>query len=203
MYYRRARGPGRTSVGGEVIGLKGGTGPRLAVLAAAVGLAFAAAAPSAALGADHVEWMKGFDAPGTPNRLDRVGVLKIGPPKARNVLVFNPGTSAGSAYIAPFARTLVEKAKGWQVWSVERRENLLEDQSVAEKAKEGKATARQLFDYYLGWINDPSVSPHFQLIPNSQVEFAKKWGMRVEIHDLRKVVVAAEGRGGHVVVAGH
>jgi pimeloyl-ACP methyl ester carboxylesterase len=200
MYYSRARDPlGRRE---EMIGAKRGIG-RPVALAVVAALAYAGLAPSAAGAADRVQWIKGFDAPGTPKRLDRVGVLKIGPARARNVLVFNPGTSAGSAYIAPFARTLVKRAKGWQVWSVERRENQLEDQSVAEKAKEGEATLPQLFDYYLGWINNPAITKHFKLIPDSQVEFAKRWGMRVEIQDLRRVVKAAEARGGRVVVMGH
>jgi pimeloyl-ACP methyl ester carboxylesterase len=172
----------------------------LAMIAAAATFAVIAAPVTAA---NRVAWIKGSKAPGTPKRYDRVGVLKIGPKHAKNILIFNPGTSASSAYIAPFARTLVKKARGWQVWSVERRENLLEDQSVAEKAKEGKATAKQLFDYYLGWINDPSISPHFQFIPDSRVEFAKKWGMRVEINDLRKVVKAAQKHARHVVMMGH
>ena len=30
------------------------------------------------------EWMKGYDDPSTPDNLDRVGVLKIGSPSARN-----------------------------------------------------------------------------------------------------------------------
>jgi hypothetical protein len=159
-------------------------------------------APAANAG-DRVRWMQGYEAPGTPSQYDKVGVLKIGPHDARNVLVFNPGTSAGSAYLAPFAKTLVKKLKGWQVWSVERRENLLEDQSMAEQAKEGMATPQQLFDYYLGWITDPSVTHHFQLIPDSQVEYAKQWGMKVEVNDLRQVVLAAERKGRHVVMMGH
>jgi hypothetical protein len=153
--------------------------------------------------ADQVEWLRGYPAPGTPPRYNKVGILKLGPDTARNILIFVPGTSAGSAYIAPFARTLLHKTESWQVWSVERRENLLEDQSVADQAKQGAATPRQLFDYYLGWINDPSITDHFQLIPSSQVEFAKRWGMRTEVGDLRKVVLAAEHRARHVVMMGH
>jgi hypothetical protein len=175
---------------------------RIAFTVACIAAACAVASPAASA-ADHVTWMKGVDAPGTPKKYDRVGVLQLGPKDAKNILVFVPGTSAGSAYIAPFARTLATKAKGWQVWSVERRENLLEDQSVAQRAKDGKATAKQLFDYYLGWITDSSISPHFQPIPDSQVEFAKKWGMGVEVGDLRKVILAAERQGKRVVLAGH
>jgi hypothetical protein len=168
----------------------------------AVGATCAASAPSAGA-ADTVQWMKGYDAPGTPSRFDRVGVLKIGPDNAPNVLVFNPGTSAGSAYLVPFAKTLVRKIGGWQVWSVERRENLLEDQSVAQGAKEGTVTPQRLFDYYLGWLADSGITDHFQLIPDSEVSYAKDWGMRTEVNDLRKVVLAAQQGGRHVVMMGH
>ncbi len=115
----------------------------------------------------RVHWMPGAKAPGTPARYDRVGVLKIGSPRARNVLVLEPGTSAGSAYFVPLAQWIVSRAKGWQVWSVERRENLLEDQSVLQRAKVGQATPRELFDYYLGCLKDPSIKHHFAFIPDA------------------------------------
>ena len=35
---------------------------------------------------------------------------------------------------------------------MERRENLLEDQSVAQQAKDGLASRFRLFNYYLGWL---------------------------------------------------
>jgi pimeloyl-ACP methyl ester carboxylesterase len=175
--------------------------PRIGIAAAAVGVMLAAAAAPASAGS--VTWMRGYKAHGTPNRLDKVGVLKIGPKRANHVLVLNPGTSAGSAYFAPLARTLVKEVKGWQVWSVERRENLLEDQSVLEQAKEGNVTPRRLFNYYLGWITDSSIENHFQFIPDSHVGFARRWGMRVEINDLRRVVDAAGRHGRTVVLGGH
>ena len=92
---------------------------------------------------------------------------------------------------------------GWQVWSVERRENLLEDQSVLNLSKQGKATATQLYDYYLGYLKDPSVKQHYQSIPNSTVEFAKQWGMNVAVQDLHAVIDAAKRLGGRVVLGGH
>ncbi|HSC04229.1 MAG TPA: hypothetical protein VLC49_12940, partial [Solirubrobacteraceae bacterium] len=67
---------------------------RVVVLAGAV-LALAAAPANAA--PLHIHWMRGYPAPGTPVRLDRVGVIQVGPRSARNVLVLEPGTSAGSA----------------------------------------------------------------------------------------------------------
>ena len=108
-------------------------------------------------------------------------MLQIGPRSARNVLVLNPGTSASAAYFAPLAETIVTMAKGWQVWAVERRENLLEDHSVLDEAKNGTASGQELFDYYLGWLTNSAVTNHFQFIADSDVAYAKSWGMRVEI----------------------
>src|SRR5258705_12177550 len=103
------------------------------------------AAPAGAK--ESFQRIAGFSSPGTPARYDKVGVLKIGSPGARNVLVLNPGTSASAAYFAPLARSLVAQAPGWQVWAVERRENLLEDQSVFDRVKAGQATAEQGFGH--------------------------------------------------------
>src|SRR5664280_2123291 len=140
------------------------------VLACLIGCANASATLS-------VHWTRGTAVPGTPARYDRIGVLKIGPAHARNVLVLVPGTSAGSAYFVPLAQWIVSRAKGWQVWSIERRENLLEDQSVLDRAKSGRASAAQLFGYYLGYLAGAKVSHHFQPIPDASVSYAKRWGM--------------------------
>ena len=174
---------------------------RLSAAAAAVGLTFLFVASATA--ATKFKWMEGFNAPDTPDNLDRVGVLKVGPKKADNVLVLNPGTSASAAYFRPLAKFIVDETKGWQVWAVERRENQLEDHSVIDQVKQGNATAIDAFDYYLRWITDSSITPHFEFIPDSEVGFARGWGMNVEIQDLRRVVKKAQKRGDKVVVGGH
>jgi hypothetical protein len=145
--------------------------------------------------------MPGVSSSGTPARLDRVGVIKVGPAHARNVLVIEPGTSAGGAYFIPLARWIVSRAENWQVWSVERRENLLEDPSELNLAKRGGATATQVFDYYLGWIKDPSITDHVGTIPAAP--YAKRWGMGVAVGDLHRVITAARRLGGKVVLGGH
>jgi pimeloyl-ACP methyl ester carboxylesterase len=150
-----------------------------------------------------VTWMPSRAAPGTPAKYNMVGVIKVGPTSAKNVLVLEPGTSAGSAYFVPLARWIVSKTSGWQVWSVERRENLLEDQSELNLYKEHKATNTQLFDYYLGYLKDPNITHHFQSIPSSTVEFANQWGMNVAVQDLHVVIGAAKKLGGKVVLGGH
>ena len=74
---------------------------------------------------------------------------------------------------------------------------------MLDRAKAGTATPRQLFDYYLGYLDDPGVSPHFRLIGDDEVGFARGWGMRTAVEDLRRVVRRATRRGGKVVLGGH
>src|SRR6476469_5394996 len=96
----------------------------LAFLAAAAAVVLAAPAGAA------VKFVRitGVDAPG-PAKYDRVGILKQGDPKADHILVMVPGTSGGAADFRLVAANIVRELPDWQVWSVERRENLLEDQS--------------------------------------------------------------------------
>jgi hypothetical protein len=150
-----------------------------------------------------VTWMPGFAAPGTPAQYNKVGVIKVGPSSAKNVLVLEPGTSAAASYFVPLAQWVVSKSSNWQVWAVERRESLLEDQSELNLFKEHKATATQLFDYYFGYLKDPSITHHIHLIPDSTVGFAKQWGMNVAVQDLHVVIGAAKKAGGKVVLGGH
>lgn len=147
--------------------------------------------------------MQGFDAPDTPAQYDKVGVIKVGPSTAKNVLVLEPGTSAAAAYFVPLAKWIVSKTTGWQVWAVERRENLLEDQSELNLYKDHKTTTTHLFDYYLGYLKNSSITHHYQPVANSTVEFAKQWGMNVAVQDLHVVIGAAKRLGGKVVLGGH
>jgi pimeloyl-ACP methyl ester carboxylesterase len=150
-----------------------------------------------------ITWMASYAAPGTPAQYNKVGIIKVGPSTAKNVLVLEPGTSAAAAYFVPLAKWVVSKTSGWQVWAVERRENLLEDQSELNLYKDHKATTTQLFDYYLGYLKDSSISHHYQPVANSTVEFAKQWGMNVAVQDLHVVITAAKKLGGKVVLGGH
>jgi pimeloyl-ACP methyl ester carboxylesterase len=147
--------------------------------------------------------LEGFAAPGTPLQFNKVGVIETGSNRAKNILILVPGTSASAAYFEPLAKDIVNRTSGWQVWSVERRENLLEDQSMLDLAKQGKASGQQLLDYYLGFLTDPSIKNHFKVIPDSSVAFARQWGMEVAVKDLHAVVSAAKKHGGKVVLGGH
>jgi pimeloyl-ACP methyl ester carboxylesterase len=155
-------------------------------------------------------------APGTPStvalpqlgshvELNKVGILKIAPTheSAPNVLVLEPGTSAAAAYFVPFAESLLHAVPGWQVWAVERRQNFLENQHELDMYKAGKVSSEEFFNYYLGYIGNPSVTHHYKPVPNSRVEFAKNWGMNVAVEDLNVVIDEAKALGGKVVLGGH
>lgn len=169
----------------------------------AIPFASGGAAAAATSGELHVTWMPSFAAPGTPAKYNKVGVIKVGPSSAKNVLVLEPGTSAAAAYFVPLAKWIVSSVSGWQVWAVQRRENLLEDQSELNLYKEGKAKPIDLYNYYLGYLKDHSVTHHYQTLANSSVEFAKQWGMQVAVEDLHTVIGAAKKLGGKVVLGGH
>jgi pimeloyl-ACP methyl ester carboxylesterase len=194
---------------------------RFTIVAVVLALAFAVLSTSADAHR-HIQirtvFMPAPPAPGTPEsfnvegvethlpedlNLNQVGLIEVGPKHARNVLVLEPGTSAGAGYFVPFAKWLVEHAKGWQVWSVERRENLLEDQSMLDEAKRGEASAEEVFNYYLGWFFNPAVKSHFNGIPEASVGFAREWGMNVAVEDLHVVIEAAKALRGKVVLGGH
>ena len=162
-------------------------------------LALVGAAPAAA---DRVFTVRGADAPG-PARYDRIRVVEQGPRRADNVLVLVPGTSGGAAYFRPVAADIVKRLKGWRVWSVDRRENRLEDHSALDRALARQITPRDLFRYYLEWLGDPSITPHFAPVADAAVPYARRWGMGVAIRDLRNVIRAARRDGHRVVLGGH
>jgi pimeloyl-ACP methyl ester carboxylesterase len=175
-------------------------GRRFTLAVIAVATAFAVAAPMA--GAATFSRIQGFDDPATPDPLDKVGILKEGSPSARKILVLVPGTSASAAYFEPLAQDIVSKTHDWQVWSVERRENLFEDHSMADRVKRGEATAQQMFDYYLGWLTNPSVTDHYGLSLGGP-SYARGWGMRVAVEDVRRVIEEARAGSREVVLGGH
>src|SRR3954453_8773713 len=177
---------------------------RPVLIALAAGALWVGLAPAAdAKVPGKFKTMAGYPSPGTPSNLNVVGVLKTGDPKAKNVLVLNPGTSASAAYFEPLARTLVKRLPDWQVWAVERRENYLEDQSELNLLKQGKVSPTDFFKYYLGYIGNSSVTNHVNNVPDSAVPFARQWGMNTEINDLRVVVKAAAKGGRNVAMGGH
>ena len=172
-------------------------------LACALALSAALAAPAAAR---EVRTTVATPAAPGPAELNRVWVDKFGPKKAKRVLVLMPGTSGGSADFTLTARYLVNRIKGLQVWSIDRRTAAFEDTAMFERALRGEASLQEMFDYYLGWLAGATPPDHYELFDTSTVPFARQWGMKVALNDARAVVRKARGKGKRkrqVILGGH
>src|SRR3954452_15836574 len=177
---------------------------RLALAAVALGALWAGFAPAAGAKGVRVNFktFEGYASPGTPANLNRVGVLRTGEKTAKNIRILTRGTPASAAYFEPLAKTIVKRLPNWQIWAVERRENLLEDQSELNLLKQGKVSPTDFFNYYLGYLSNPSVTTPVTNVPDSAVPFAREWGMNTEIQDLNAIVRAADRRGNNVAMGG-
>ncbi len=180
------------------------------VIMVTVLLAACSAAPSStsssastlSLGETSTFSVPGVSVPGTPTRYDKVMVRRFGSPSATNVLVLVPGTLAGAADFDIVGPYLAAHVPNLQVWAEMRREGALEDNSMLLKALDGKATVQQAFNYYLAWIADSSITPHYQPLKASQFGFADQWGLAVAMGDLHNVVELARDGGKHTVILG-
>ena len=171
-----------------------------ALIGAAVGLALAPGAALAGLTVEP-EVVPGANAPG-PAEYDQVYVSKVGPSDADRVLVLMPGTSGGAGDFTLLAEDLVAAVPDLQVWSVDRREQALEDTSKFEEVAAGTATPQDAFDYYLNWIVS-SVPSHYQPLDPEEYDFTERWGLRVALRDVREVVKLAREDGREVYLGGH
>src|SRR4051795_117036 len=173
-------------------------------LLAAVALCAASlAAVSTASAAEIQTTMTGWThAPG-PRKYDRLEVTKFGAASAKTVLVLVPGTNSGRGDFTLTARELVKEVPGLQVWAVDRRSQRLEDTKVFADALAGRVTPKAMFDYYAGWIADPSIQPHYQPPDLSKLGFAADWGLRVQLEDVKRVVDRARAGGRRVILGGH
>ena len=185
------------------------TGRRMILgIAAVAAMMFSTSGIAQAETPTKIMTLEGFQAPGTPEQYNKVKVIKQGPDNAKKILVLIPGTSAGASNFTPLGEGLLQrlnKGKGskWAIWSIERRENLLEDHSYLEKYIKGKINSEQMTDYYLRYITDPSISPHFEPKTSEETAFARNWGMNVAVQDVRKVVNRANQHNRKVVLGGH
>jgi pimeloyl-ACP methyl ester carboxylesterase len=173
------------------------------LLAAALCAACLAAAPVASAAEVQTHVTGWTHAPG-PRTYDRLDVTKFGASSARTVLVLVPGTNGGRGDFTLTARELVRDVPGLQVWAVDRRSQALEDTSVFTEALAGTVTPKAMFDYYAGWIADPSITPHYQPPDAARLGFAAGWGLQVQLEDVRAVIRNARAGGAErVILGGH
>ena len=169
----------------------------LLVATALATLALAGPAPAA----ERYVSVKGAHGPG-PAKYDRVFVAKFGPRSAHRVLVLMPGTFGGAGDFTLSARFLVKKIPDLQVWAIDRRSQALEDTSVFRRGLTGAVGLQRVFDYYLGWITDPSIQDHYEFLNPDDFPFARRWGMGLALRDTRRVVIGARAGGRRSVILG-
>ena len=169
--------------------------PTLAALAAL--LAFAAPAS-----AQTTVSVPGVPAAG-PAKYDKSFVTKIGPSSAKTVLVLMPGYAGGAGGFLDVGRDLVRQVPGLQVWAVDRRSQALEDSSYFQRGLRGDVTPQQVFDYYLGWLNNPQQQPRFTPPDVKSLGFTRDWGLPTHLGDLRRVILSAKRQGRRVILGGH
>ena len=169
-------------------------------------LAVAAVALAVAAPAQAREKMVTVKTPGAagPASFDKVFVHQFGPARGRKVLVLMPGTVAGAGNFTLAARHLVKQIKGLQVWAIDRRTQALEDTSVFKQGLAGTKSLQEVFDYYIGWIeNGGTPTDHYDFRDPNTLTFARQWGMKVALNDARAVVKLANRRNREVVLGGH
>jgi hypothetical protein len=140
--------------------------------------------------------------PVSPTRYDQVSVRRFGSPDAAHVLVLVPGTNGGAGdfdIVGPYLATHVPHL---QVWAEMRREGALQDDSLIQSVLAGRATYQQAFDFYLGFLSDPSTTDHYQPLQASQFTFVQQWGMAVAMNDLNAVIQKARNGGRRTVTLG-
>jgi hypothetical protein len=138
-----------------------------------------------------------------PARYDRTFVTRFGPASARTVLVLVPGTVGGAGNFTLLARDLVRRVPGLQVWAWDRRDQALEDHSGFRGPGGRRATAQEAFDFYLGWLANPAITRHFRPLDPRRNAFAGRWGLKVELDDLHRVIARARRGGRRVLLGGH
>ncbi len=131
--------------------------------------------------------VRGASGPG-PARYDRVSYERFGPASAKRVLILVPGTQGGAGDFSLVGPEIVKRVKGLQVWAYDRRSQALEDHRGFASGNPDTA-----FKYYLGGGG---------FVPAS-APFARDWGLRLALEDLRAVVKRARRGGRKVILGGH
>jgi len=174
----------------------------VAALALGTSRSGAAGATSAPAASSSVFTVQGFAAPGTPPQYNQVMVRRFGSANASKVLVLVPGDLGGAGDFNIVGPYLAAHVPGLQVWAETRREGALEDNSVLLRARHGTASLQDAFNYYLGWIDNPAISPHYQPLNAKQYGFVDQWGLDVAMEDLHAVILQARDHGHRTVILG-
>jgi Alpha/beta hydrolase family len=132
-----------------------------------------------------------------PAQYNQVWVRKYGPRDAGHVLVLVPGSPSGQGNFDALAPALVGAVPDLEIWTLDRRENGLEDVSGFERGSPDRA-----FDYYL--LQGAVGGRRFAPISDEDAGFVRDWGVNLVFSDLHEVVrLARDGGRRRVILGGH
>ncbi len=146
----------------------------------------------------------------SPDRYNATPVVRYqieGASAPRAILVLVPGIFGGAGSMDPLARAVVRRAKAAgvevEVWSIDRRSNLLEDLRGMDAA-EARGDAEVAYRYYAG-TGTVGGEKFAGFRRAADVSFQSEWGLATHIEDLRRVMalVPQASRRGHVFLGGH
>lgn len=166
------------------------------------GTSHPAASPGSSAPPEAVFTVATPHAPGSPARYDKVQIRRYGNSAASRVLVLVPGTFGGAADFDVVGPYLAAHVPNLQVWAEMRREGALEDNSMLLRGLAGTATPQQVLDYYIGWVSNPKISPHYQPLSNGSTAYAAQWGLATAMNDLHAVITEARDGGRRSVILG-
>lgn len=122
------------------------------------------------------------------------------------IVVMVPGYAAGASDFFTFAHDLVETMEGdAEVWVVDRRSHLLEDQTGLDEA-EAQKDPWIAHDYYFegAQINDKTFEGFIESSA-PVTEMMSEWGLNIHLEDVRKLLenVPEQSRPKNVFIGGH
>jgi pimeloyl-ACP methyl ester carboxylesterase len=139
--------------------------------------------------------VKGASGPG-PARYDRVSYERFGPASAKRVLILVPGTQGGAGDFSLVGPEIVRRIKGLQVWAYDRRSQAFEDDTGFATGDPDRA-----FGYYLR--GEAIGTRKFAPVAGASAPYAREWGLKLALEDLRQVVKRARRGGRKVILGGH
>ena len=142
---------------GRESGGRGGGGLRACWPRRRGGVTAAAAAPAAGASVPvRFERIAGYDAPGTPKRLDKVGILKIGAPGRAQRPRPEPGHVGQRRLLrAAGARHRRQRSPAGRCGRSSAARTCSRTSRCSTAPRPARPRRSRLFDYYLGWLARP------------------------------------------------
>ena len=103
---------------------------------------------------------------GSHLELNRVGMITVGEPSAKNVSYSSPGAGEGRHTSCHSPSRLSNGHRAGRCGRSNAARTCWRIRPCSTRGKLGPASPREVFNYYLGWIVNPKIKRHFNPVPN-------------------------------------